>query len=96
LTLAEQDRNDFFWDRTLWEDALSAHESGVKQLLIAEPFPGIFIGHTPTTKSGYNVPKNLYNVFNVDTGVSRGDKLTIMDIETKEYWQSDPARMLYS
>ena len=29
------------------------------------------------------------NVWNLDTGAGYGYKLTIMDIDTKQYWQSD-------
>ena len=42
------------------------------------------------------VPMNRCNVWNMDTGGGWGaGKLTIMDIDTKEYWQSDPVNELY-
>jgi serine/threonine protein phosphatase 1 len=41
------------------------------------------------------VPMNRCNVWNLDTGGGFGGKLTIMDIDTKEYWQSDPVSELY-
>ena len=42
------------------------------------------------------VPMNRCNVWNLDTGGGWGaGKLTIMDIDTKDYWQSDPVSELY-
>lgn len=41
------------------------------------------------------VPMNRCNVWNLDTGGGYFGKITIMDIDTKEYWQSDPMRELY-
>jgi len=40
-------------------------------------------------------PINACNVWNMDTGGGFGGKLTIMDIDTKEYWQSDLVGSLY-
>lgn len=42
------------------------------------------------------VPMNRCNVWNLDTGCGWSGKLTIMDINTKEYWQSDLVTELYS
>ena len=44
---------------------------------------------------GITVPMNRCNVWNLDTGGGWGGVLTIMDIDTKEYWQSDPVSELY-
>jgi serine/threonine protein phosphatase 1 len=35
------------------------------------------------------------NIWNLDTGAGYNGKLTIMDIKTKEYWQSDLVTELY-
>lgn len=89
----------FYWDRTLWELAKSLnpelspdHENYPKRLT---HYKEIFIGHTPLSKTGSAVPKNCANVWNVDTGAAFKGALTMMDVETKEYWQSDPVHMLY-
>ena len=42
------------------------------------------------------VPMNRCNVWNLDTGAGWSGKLTIMDIDTKEYWQSDALKKLYN
>ncbi|HUH46418.1 MAG TPA: hypothetical protein VLZ54_04630, partial [Arenibacter sp.] len=89
----------FYWDRTLWELALSLNP----QLdLNSELYPKrlvhykeIFIGHTPVTRIGSTVPKNAANIWNVDTGAAFKGPLTIMDVDTKEFWQSDPVHLLY-
>ena len=40
-------------------------------------------------------PINVFNIWNLDTGAGGCGKLTIMDIDTKEYWQSDLITDLY-
>jgi len=89
----------FFWDRTLWETAMSLdktmdrnHPEYPKRLTL---YKEIFIGHTPVTRIGETVPVNRANVWNVDTGAAFKGPVTIMDIDTKEFWQSDPAYTLY-
>lgn len=41
------------------------------------------------------VPMNRCNVWNLDTGAGFEGRLTIMDIDTKEYWQSEMSKDLY-
>lgn len=41
------------------------------------------------------VPMNRCNVWNLDTGCGFSGKLTIMDVDTKEYFQSDFVKELY-
>ena len=55
----------------------------------------IYIGHTPTTRLGTDKPLIFNGVANVDTGAGFKGRLTVMDIETKEYWQSEPVYKLY-
>ena len=38
---------------------------------------------------------NAANIWNLDTGAGFRGKLTIMDINTKEYWQSDNVNEIY-
>jgi serine/threonine protein phosphatase 1 len=60
-----------------------------------EPFDLVFIGHTSTTHEKTDQPMHKANVWNLDTGAGGGGRLTIMDVETKEFWQSDPVGELY-
>ena len=41
------------------------------------------------------VPMNRCNIWNMDTGAGWNGKLSIMDIDTKEVWQSDFVKALY-
>jgi serine/threonine protein phosphatase 1 len=86
--LSEQDADIFAWDRTLWETALKWPHS---RLPLKEPFERIFIGHTPTLHSSLtNLPMFRAGVWNLDTGAAyRGGKLTMMNLETEQYVQSD-------
>lgn len=65
----------------------------------AKQFNEVFVGHTPTffidSKHG-SLPMNRRNVWNIDTGAGfyKG-KVTIMDADTKEYWQSEISRHYY-
>ena len=58
-------------------------------------FNEIYIGHTPTTYFDLTTRMQGCNVWNVDTGAAFKGPLTIMDIDTKEFWQSDPVKDLY-
>jgi serine/threonine protein phosphatase 1 len=95
----EHFRRLFFWDRTLWETALSLDKS----LEVDDPkypkrfthYKEIFIGHTPVTRIGKTTPVQMANVWNVDTGAAFKGPLTILDADTKEFWQSNPVYTLY-
>lgn len=91
--------SNYGWDRTLWEMAVAVHgkvqkdeRSYPKRLKL---FNEIYIGHTPTMEWGVDYPWNRVNVWNLDTGAAFLGKLSIMDIDTKEYWQSDLVATLY-
>ena len=83
-----------YWDRALWTQAARWNEYG-------EPFPDhpfleIYIGHTPTNKYWPDArPIHFGNIWNLDQGIKRTGKLSIMDVATKDYWQSDFAVDLY-
>ncbi len=90
---------NFFWDRTLWETALSInpelkpeHPYYPKRLL---NYKEIYIGHTPVTRIGKTTPHLAANVWNIDTGAALKGPLSIIDVDTKEVWQSDPVFKLY-
>lgn len=85
----------FYWDRDLWYSALGHHEIQ-RPFKIKEDFKEIFIGHTTTMNWKKDTPMNAAGkIWNVDTGAGFSGKLTIMDVNTKEYWQSDNLRELY-
>ncbi|MCL9805911.1 metallophosphoesterase [Flavobacterium amniphilum] len=88
-----------YWDRTLWELALSLDPTLPKDSVFFPKrlslYKEIYIGHTPVTQINQTIPVNKANVWNIDTGAAFKGPLTIMDIETKEFWQSDPVYTLY-
>lgn len=89
----------FYWDRTLWELA-KAIDPNLKITDTSFPkrlthYKEVFIGHTPLSKMSVVPPEKGANVWNIDTGAAFKGGLTIMDVETKEFWQSDPVHLLY-
>lgn len=89
----------FYWERTLWETAL-ALDKNLSAADLAYPkrltlYKEIFIGHTPVTRIEKTIPVRMANVWNVDTGAAFKGPLTIMDVDTKEFWQSDALPDLY-
>jgi len=60
-----------------------------------ENFKEVFIGHTTTECWKQTVPMHAANIWNLDTGAGMYGKLTIMDVDTKEFWQSDKGNELY-
>ena len=89
----------FYWDRMLWETAL-ALDPNLSKEAITYPnrftiYKEILTGPTPVTKITETIPVNKACVWNVDTGAAFKGKLTIMDIDTKEFWQSDALPELY-
>lgn len=89
----------FYWDRTLWELAkvvgpeLKPGDPNFPERL--SQYKEIFIGHTPLSKKDEAVPQRGCNVWNVDTGAAFKGALTLMDVDSKEYWQSEPVHSLY-
>jgi serine/threonine protein phosphatase 1 len=89
-----------YWDRTLWELAQSLHPNMSED---DEFYPDrlknykeIYLGHTPVSKTLFDVvPVNAANVWNLDTGAAFKGPLSMMDIDTKEIWQSEPVHFLY-
>ena len=95
----EYHQTGFYWDRTLWEMALSLDNSispndtnYPKRLQI---FDEIFIGHTPVTRVNETTPIKRASVWNLDTGAAFKGKLSAMEVNTKEIWQSEPVYKLY-
>ncbi|SEN08943.1 serine/threonine protein phosphatase 1 [bacterium A37T11] len=91
---------EFYWNRTLWDNTYQ-HQLFTQSCNDSDPFGyvsefrEIYLGHTPTTNYGSKQPLNAFNIWNLDTGAGHSGLLTIMDVNTKEYWQSDPVMELY-
>lgn len=84
------------WDRDLWGAAIDRGRNGRKRPLTQ--FSEVYIGHTSTTRhtwGGSDVPCNYCEVWNLDQGAGWEGKLSLMDIDTKQFWQSDVVKTLY-
>lgn len=89
----------FYWDRTLWEMVLAMDENLDKNSLLypkrLKHYKEIYIGHTVLSRIEKDTPQKRANVWNIDTAAAFKGPLTIMDVDTKEFWQSDPVYTLY-
>ncbi len=93
MELEYQGQDIFLWDRSLCTLAFRLKQEGNEQQLSS--FEEIYVGHTPTTRWGYGVPVKSCNVWMLDTGAAWNGRLSIMDVNTKQYFQSDPVWQLY-
>lgn len=99
--LSEQESKLFCWDRDLWSQALSwesmgSHEGYKPPFKITEPrLEKVFIGHTSTQFWSTDEPMKASIITNIDTGGGWYGKITVYNIDTDEFYQSDSARLLY-
>lgn len=100
LPFTDQPAYLYYWDRNLWADALvyeqEKQQNRGHRFDMATLFNTIFIGHTSTTYFKTDKPMEAANICNIDTGAGHSGLLTIMDVDTKAFWQSDPVAGLYA
>lgn len=95
--LEKQSISTFLWDRSLIRKAMCDNAFRVPKAAMT-CFKEVYIGHTATNYliKGVYTPLNFYEIWAMDTGAGWGDGvLTMMDIDTKQYWQSDKCATLY-
>ena len=92
--IEEQELETLVWDRLFLKGAkeISFWEKGFKY----GTYDDIFLGHTTTLHYGSMSPLRFGNVWMIDTGAGWSGRLTIMDVASKKYWQSDPVLSLYA
>ena len=93
IPLLTHDVQTLVWDRDLLDKACLIQ--GIDPRYKFDSHTDIFLGHTTTEAYGTLEPIKACNVWALDTGAGWSGKLTIMDVETKEYWQSDLTPSLY-
>ncbi|MBU4478943.1 MAG: metallophosphoesterase, partial [Candidatus Omnitrophica bacterium] len=93
ISLSNHNAQTLVWDRTLFDAAWKMQSMGNERKLGS--YKDIFVGHTTTEFYNTLKPIHACNVWNIDTGAGWSGKLTIMDVTTKEYWQSDLTQDLY-
>ncbi len=91
--------SNYSWDRTLWEMALTMDKRIQKDSLLYPKrlllFHEIYIGHTPTLNYGIEMPMQACNVWNIDTGAAFYGRLSSINIDTKEIFQTNVVKDLY-
>jgi Calcineurin-like phosphoesterase len=75
----------YYADRLTYREYSVIHEKEGTRF----PYKDVFIGHTKTIKEHPKAkPVRRANLWNLDTGAGTHGKLTVMDADTYEYWQS--------
>lgn len=92
--MQKQDLNICIWDRQLMNSAWKKHKRKPDYKFAGKK--RIFIGHTTTEVFHKTEPILLCNIVCGDTGGGMSGKLSIINIDTLEYEQSDLATKLYS
>ena len=84
------------WDRSIIDKAREIRATneiygpGYK----LEPYKEVYVGHTDISNIS-KVPIQIENLWCMDTGSGWKGRLTFMNIDTKEIWQSDICKDLY-
>lgn len=92
----EQDEYDLAWDRDLYTIASYWENRQKDKNLKIKEFDEVFVGHTTTSIIQPDLtPVHVSNLWNLDQGAGWEGKLTLMNVDTKEYFQSDLVKTLY-
>lgn len=96
VPISEQSRSDIAWDRWFWSRVRESRTT--KHLKIS--YDEVYIGHSVTIRypekdGSHKRPMNFGKVWNMDTGATYDGMLSMMDINSKEIWQSDVVMDLY-
>ena len=89
----EQDKSIFIWNRELVNLAIKKKTLNDESQITR--FTEVYVGHTPTINYESDKPVHACEVWLMDTGAGWHGKLSMMNIDTKEIFQSDPVPDLY-
>lgn len=91
LPMEDQPAEDLIWDRSLYRSMTKRGRQA--------QIPGyskVFIGHTPTIRIRPDLtPVQVGNLINLDQGAGWNGRLTLMNVDSGDYWQSDLVTELY-
>lgn len=90
--IKDQTPEMFMWERDMFLTVVKMSIKNPDKKIQLEDFSDVFIGHTRT---GTQKPVHIGNLWNLDQSAGYDGWLTIMDVDTKEYWQSDCVLDLY-
>jgi serine/threonine protein phosphatase 1 len=96
-SIINQDEENLIWDRSLVKSVLTYKPFNGDKFKILDDFKEVYVGHTPTISCNLGTePQFKGPIIMMDTGGAYPEgKITIMNIETKEYFQSDLGSTLY-
>ena len=86
----DTDKEYLMWDRQLWENRYNSKPKREAMMQFEE----VYVGHTSIYRFSHK-PIKYGNVWFMDTGGGFEGKLSIMDVDTKEVFQSDMVKDLY-
>lgn len=89
VPLEKQSLQTLLWDRNLVRTAMQLHAKNISGNLTG--FTEVFVGHTPIPAP----PARMCEIWMMDTGAGWDGPLSMMDIDTKELFMSDPVPELY-
>lgn len=86
----QKNMQEYLWNRSFWQGMYEGRN-------YAKHHKQVFVGHSPTIrhKPFTDKPMQRRNVWNLDTGAAFTGRVTVMDANTHEYWQSDKCKDLY-
>jgi serine/threonine protein phosphatase 1 len=90
IPLENQSLQTLLWSRNLAHSAYDLYTNGISKK--STSFDEVYIGHTPIP---FNKPLQSGDIWFMDTGAGWSGVLSIMNIETKEFFTSDPVPALY-
>jgi serine/threonine protein phosphatase 1 len=79
-----------YWDRSLVRIAMDLQKKETPRQLTS--YDEVFVGHTPISSPH---PMKYCEIWMVDTGAAWSGVLSIMDIDSKEWFTSDVVKELY-
>lgn len=88
MDLEEQDDDVFCWDRNLATMVL-------KNTAPKIAWEKIYLGHTPVHRFGHQKPLERFNVVLMDTGAAWGERLSMLELNSGEIFQSERTQQLY-
>lgn len=95
MPLEMQDEDVFLWDRSLVKNAMAYGNHGENTIITG--FDMVYVGHTPTINFESSWPITTCGVCLMDTGAGwPGGVLTMMDTDSRKFYQSDAVDNLYA
>ncbi|MCP4520248.1 MAG: serine/threonine protein phosphatase [Cytophagales bacterium] len=98
INLSEVATEDFCWTREMAYDAF--YFKNIENWKWGTRWKEIFVGHTPVQRFSeseevYNTPQNWGNIWLMDTEAAYKGRVSMIDLDSKEIFQSTPCRELY-